>query len=149
MSITLKDQKSIIIEKSPPKKKIRSIKTFNTLNMSDANVGNLIAQKNLSKQVSLTNPKGVLDMKNTSDSSLNFEPKRILKFKSISPGKTLQRLKTQGTVKKVKKVEFKDQISIVKEVTSISRFLKRGSAFKNNESEVNVKAVCSCTCAIF
>lgn len=83
-----------------------------------------------------------------SDDNLR-RPKRILKYKSISPVKQYKRLQSQGTIKKSKIVTFKSDLVETKNVPSMS-FLAHLSVNKGNyRPDDLVLTKCTCACFIF
>lgn len=76
-------------------------------------------------------------------------PKRILKFKSISPIKLYKRLQTQGEIKKSKVVIFKDDLVETKSVPSVNRIIFKQTNHESLSQDNLVLTKCTCACHVF
>ena len=93
--------------------------------------------------------KSSLEVRKCSDDELIRMPKKILKYKSVSPQKAFKRLQSLGGTKKQKNVAFKELIKEVKCVPSLTNFIYNSKQFPNENMEDLSKAKCTCACMIY
>lgn len=149
------DKVKLKIEKSPTKKYNRKSIIGNSSREKKVSfIGNEKSHsfnyiKLYSIQDSITNKsklKSAVDLKKTED--INEVVKPILKYKEASPTKVMKRLKTQGALRKVKNVKFRNEIVEYKEIESLSKIINDKRKKERGEEKVQSNCI-SCSCIVF